>query len=63
MTEKDILLFIILLMVTIIPTGLYICIDTTRGINTTIKRCDKIGKWAKSELDNRNSEGDENKTE
>lgn len=62
MTEKDVLLFIILLMVTIIPICLYICIDITRDINATNKRCDEIEKWAKRELDNKNNEGDENKT-
>ena len=56
MTEKDILLFLILLMSTIIPIGLYICIDITKGINATIKRCDEIGKWAKSEYEGNGDE-------
>jgi len=53
MTENDIFIFLILLGITVIPMCLFICIVITRDINSAIRKCDEIGKWAKEELNRR----------
>lgn len=53
MTENDIMLFLVLLCITIIPLCLYITIVISKEIDGVIKRCGRIGKWAKKELDRR----------
>lgn len=40
--------------VTIVPLGLVLLIGITKDINAVIGKCDKIGKWAKDELERRN---------
>lgn len=56
MTENDIMFFLVLLCITIIPMCLYFTIVISKEIDGVIKRCDKIGKWAKKESDRREND-------
>lgn len=56
MSDNDIMFFLILLCVTIIPLCLYFTITISKEIDVVIKRCDKIGKLAKKELDRREND-------
>ena len=52
MTDLDIIIFAIA-GVAIILISLYMVISMTQDINKTIRKCDKLGTWAKNELERR----------
>lgn len=51
MTENDILFFLILLCITVIPISLWFCLIMTKEADDIIRRCHDIGEWAKKELE------------
>ena len=52
MSDLDIIIFAIAGVV-IILVSLYVVISMTKDINETICECNKIGAWAKNELERR----------
>ena len=52
MIDLDIIIFAIS-GVAIILISLYVVISMTHDINETIRKCNKIGTWAKNELERR----------
>ena len=52
MSDLDIIIFVIA-GVAIILISLYVVISMTKDINATIHKCNKIGTWAKNELERR----------
>ena len=52
MSDLDIIIFVIACAV-IILTSLYVVIFMTQDINETIRKCNEIGTWAKTELERR----------
>ena len=52
MSDLDIIIFAIS-GVAIILISLYVVISMTQDINETIRECEKIGVWAKKELERR----------
>jgi len=52
MTDLDIIIFGVACVV-IILISLYVVISMTQDINATIHKCNKIGTWAKNELERR----------
>ena len=56
MTENIILFFLILLCITVIPIGLWVCLTIIRGADEVSRRCDEIGAWAKKELERKELE-------
>ena len=52
MSDLDIVIFVIA-GVTIILISLYVVISMTQDINETMRKCNKIGAWAKNELERR----------
>lgn len=55
MSDLDIIVFAIA-GVAIILISLYVVISMTQDINETIRKCDKLGTWAKNELERRTDE-------
>ena len=52
MSNLDIMIFAIAGVV-IILISLYVVISMTQDINETMRKCNKIGDWAKNELERR----------
>ena len=52
MSNLDIII-IFIAGVVIILVSLYVVISMTRDINETIRKCNEIGTWAKTELERR----------
>ena len=52
MIDLDIIIFAIS-GVAIILISLYVVVSMTQDINKTIRKCDKLGTWAKNELERR----------
>jgi len=52
MSDLDIIIFAIA-GVAIILISLYVVISMTKDIDITIRECEKIGVWAKNELERR----------
>lgn len=52
MSDLDIIVFAIA-GVAIILVSLYVVISMTQDIDETIRKCNKIGTWAKGELERR----------
>lgn len=59
MDEKTIFVFFVVLFVAILAFGIPMMIAITKDINAQIDKCDKLGRWAKSEL-NMRQEGEDN---
>lgn len=55
MSDLDMIIFFIA-GVAIILISLYVVISMTHDINETIRKCNKIGTWAKNELERRPDE-------
>ena len=51
MTENDILFFLILLCITVIPISLLVYLTISREADEVSRRCNEIGAWAKKELE------------
>ena len=51
MAENNILFFLILLCITVIPIGLCLYLTISREADEVSRRCDEIGAWAKKELE------------
>lgn len=56
MTENNILFFLILLCITVIPISLCLYLTIRRESDEVIRRCDEIGAWAKKELERMKSD-------
>ena len=57
MSDLNIIIFFIA-GVAIILISLYVVISMTQDINETICECDKLGTWAKNELERRSDADD-----
>ena len=53
LTDQDVLIFLIGIIVAIVPVCLFTVIVLTKELNNEINKCDNIGKWAKDELSKR----------
>lgn len=59
LTDQDVLIFLIGMIVVIIPVCLFTIIVLTKELNNTIKKCDDIGNWAKEESNKLNKDNKE----
>lgn len=59
LTDQDVLIFLIGIIVAIVPVCLFTIIILTKELNNTIKKRDDIGKWAKDESNKLNKDNKE----
>lgn len=57
LTDTEVLIFLVILAVTVIPISFCAVYTMSREIDMVIKRCDSIKRWAKTNLDEEGSNG------
>lgn len=61
LTDQDVLIFLIGIIIVIVPTCLFTIIVLTKELNNEINKCDNIGNWAKDEREKLHKEEGETK--
>ena len=56
MTDTEVFICLVILAITVIPISFWTVFVMSREIDTVIKRCDSMKRWAKMNLDERESE-------
>lgn len=59
MTDAEAIICLVLLAVTVIPMSLWYVVTMSMDIDTVIKRCDSMKRWAKRNLDEREGDGND----
>lgn len=60
MTNTEIFICLIILAITVIPMSLLYVVTMSMDIDTVIKRCDSMKRWAKRNLDERDGDHHDN---
>lgn len=53
MTDTEVFVCLVILAITVIPISFLYVLAMSEDIDTVIKRCDSMGRWAKKKLDER----------
>lgn len=59
MTDTEVFICLVILAITVIPMSLWYVVTMSMDIDTVIKRCDSMKRWAKTNFDEEDGEQDE----